>query len=212
MPRSSRARLPPHALSRRCRRFSWCTGVRTAKRPSIRRGGTALRLCGQRGAAGFWKSRARVTAARTGGRVSGAINARWSRGSQLSLRSRPGLTGRTRQRPLLKDLVYSTSANLKLDAFVPRSAHACSRGHSRARRWLGSWRQDDVCHAALRAARARRPGVVFNRLSAHAGSRHTRISSLMCARRSVSCATSMRASTSIPPASSSWESPPAARS
>ena len=49
-------------------------------------------------------------------------------------------------------------------------AHACSRGHSRARRWLGSWRQDDVCHAALRAARARRPGVVFNRLSAHASS------------------------------------------
>ena len=123
--RARRARVSRHTRPRprlrRCRRFSWCTGVRTAKCPSIRRGGTALRLCGQTGGAGFWKSKAPAIAARTGGRVSGAINARWSRGSQLSLRSRPGLTGRTQSTTLLKDLVYSESAQLKLDAFVPRA-------------------------------------------------------------------------------------------
>jgi acetyl esterase/lipase len=50
----------------------------------------------------------------------------------------------------------------------PTGAQAGSGGHSRAWRWLGGWRQGDVCHAALRTTRSRTAGVVFNRLSTHA--------------------------------------------
>ena len=71
-------------------------------------------------AASCWKSKAPAIAARTGGRISGTTSGRWSTGSR-HCRAPECRPYRPVAGAIQKDIVYSASPKLALDAFIPRS-------------------------------------------------------------------------------------------
>ena len=159
---------------RSCRRSSSFTEARTARSRSIRRAATARPSSRPADAAGWsevagashrsenwwptqWSYKREVTSA--GSRTVAPVPAEAHRPHAVRASLHEGHSSTVE------------SPRLRLDAFVPRTRQADPGGHRRARRRVGSWRQGDLCHAALRAAGASRAGVVLDRLSPDAGRR-----------------------------------------